>query len=45
MRILAADTFPDAQLDELTAQGHDCTCSPGLDAGSLPARAGRGTES
>lgn len=36
MQILFADAFPDAQLDELTARGHDCSRRPELDAATLP---------
>lgn len=36
MKILAADTFPEAQLDQLAARGHECTCAPQLDADTLP---------
>jgi len=36
MRILFADTFPDAQLRTLAAHGHDCVHRPELDAATLP---------
>ncbi|MEE9297837.1 MAG: NAD(P)-dependent oxidoreductase [Acidimicrobiia bacterium] len=36
MRILFADKFPERQLDEIRARGHDCELQPDLAAADLP---------